>query len=176
MNPIRIYDYLTQARERLFDTVRSLSPEQYNHEFTFGLKTLGSTLTHTMIVEWSYMERIRGHALPPYEKWPIQDEHPPAFEVIEKTWREQTVQTRATLAAIQEWDKEFSYISLRPIPVGETKPKKFRMTVTPGDVVTQMFLHEVHHRAQVMMMLRELGKPIENLDYAYFAYKREEIA
>jgi uncharacterized damage-inducible protein DinB len=34
----------------------------------------------------------------------------------------------------------------------------------------------VHHRAQVMMMLRELGKPIENLDYAYFAYKREEIA
>ncbi|MCI0364216.1 MAG: hypothetical protein L0219_10065 [Phycisphaerales bacterium] len=44
-----------------------------------------------------------------------------------------------------------------------------------SDVFTQMVLHEVHHRAQVMAMLRELGRPLEDLDYGYFMYKRREV-
>ncbi|MCI0364217.1 MAG: DinB family protein [Phycisphaerales bacterium] len=98
MDSLKIYDYLTKARERVFEAVRSAvaeSPEVWRREFSIGLKTLGSTLTHMMIVEWSYVQRIQGRTMPPYEQWPIQDEHPPAFEVIEKTWRQQAPQTRA---------------------------------------------------------------------------------
>ena len=39
-----------------------------------------------------------------------------------------------------------------------------------------MLVHEVHHRAQIMAMLRELGRPLENLDFGYLMYKRREVA
>ena len=173
MDPLKIYDYLTKARERIFDAVRALPPQQYAREFPIGLKTIGSTLTHCMIVEWAYMERIAGRDLPPYETWPIQDEKPPAFEVIEKTWREQAPQTRAALEALLRagtWDRELQYTSR------SREGKKTLITVSPADVFTQMTLHEVHHRAQVMAMLRELGSPVQDLDFGYFMYKRQEVS
>lgn len=172
MDPLKIYDYLVKARERVFDAVRSLTPEQYSHESSVGLKTFGTTLTHMMIVEWAYMQRILQRPIPPYDQWPIQDEKPPAFDVIEKTWREQAAETRRTLQAVRDWDREFDYTST------SRENKKTLITVSASDVFTQMVLHEVHHRAQVMAMLRESGggKPLENLDYGYLMYKRREVA
>jgi uncharacterized damage-inducible protein DinB len=174
MDPLRIYDYLVKARERVFDAVRPLPPEQYGREFPIGLKTLGSTLTHVMNVEWSHMERIQGRRLPPYDSWPIQDERPPAFAVIEQTWREQAPRTRRTLEAVDDWRREFEY-DARDWATPEMRAGKTTIvTTTASDLFTQMALHEVHHRAQVMAMLRELGKPLENLDFGYFMYKRCE--
>lgn len=37
-----------------------------------------------------------------------------------------------------------------------------------------MLLHEVHHRAQAMAMLRELGVSAQNVDYARCVVRREE--
>jgi uncharacterized damage-inducible protein DinB/RimJ/RimL family protein N-acetyltransferase len=169
MNFLKIYNCNLKARERIFDVIRSLSPEQYHRQFTIGMKTLGSTLTHIMLAEWAYMQRVKGEDLPPYDQWPIQYENPPSFDVIEKSWATQATHTRNIIQALRDWDREFTYINRNP-------PKTIRTTATPADVVTQMLLHEVHHRAQLMAMLRELDKPIENLDYAYFAYKREDIS
>ena len=52
MDPVRTYEYLARARERVFNALRPLTPQQYGHEFAFGLKTIGSTITHIMISEW----------------------------------------------------------------------------------------------------------------------------
>jgi uncharacterized damage-inducible protein DinB len=171
MDPVKTYDYLTKAREKVFDAVRALTPEQYARAFGIGLRTLGSTLTHTMIVEWAYTERLQRHDLPPYQQWPIQDENPPPFAVIEKAWREQAPRTRVVLAAVHDWDGEFTYVTSRPQDQG----RKTEITVSASDVFTQLVVHEVHHRAQVMAMLRELGTPLQDLDYAYFMYKRREV-
>jgi uncharacterized damage-inducible protein DinB len=46
--------------------------------------------------------------------------------------------------------------------------------VTPADVATQLCFHEVHHRAQAMAMLRQLGVEAQNLDYNAFMYGRRE--
>jgi uncharacterized damage-inducible protein DinB len=173
MDPLKIYDYLTKARVHVFDAVRALPPEDYNREFGIGLRTFGTTLTHMMIVEWSYSQRIAGLQIPPYETWPIQDENPPPFDVIENTWRAQAVQTRTTLAAVREWDREMEYTSK------SREGKKTLITVSPADIFTQMLIHEVQHRAQVMAMLREVGPstgPLENLDFGYLMYKRREVA
>jgi uncharacterized damage-inducible protein DinB len=176
MDPLKIYDYLVKARERVFDAVRALPPEEYGREFPIGLRTIGSTLTHVMTNEWAHIERIEGRRLPLYETWPIQDEHPPAFAVIEKTWREQAPRIRSALAAVREWDRELEY-DARDWATPEMRGgKTVIVTTTVSDLFTQMALHEVHHRAQVMSMLRELGKPLANLDYGYFMYKRREVA
>ena len=62
MEPLKIYDYLTLARQRIFDWTRPLSAEQYTQEFPIGLGSLARTLTHVMICEWAYVERILGRA------------------------------------------------------------------------------------------------------------------
>jgi uncharacterized damage-inducible protein DinB len=173
MDPLKIYDYLTKARERALDAVRALSPEQYQRSFTFGLKTIGSTLTHIMVSEGYYIQRIEGRAVPPYDQWPIKYENPPVFEVIERTWREQAKKTRAVVAAERDWARTITWLSFPDDSSGGGN-KRFHITCTAGDIFTQLALHEVHHRAQIMAMLRELGRPLEDLDYNALMYQRVE--
>jgi len=171
MNPLKIYDYLTQARARLFDGVRPLSPEQYTREFPIGLGSLARTLTHVMICEYAYVERIRGRALPPYNQWPIQDEHPPPFGELESAWRDQAAATRDALAVVRDWSQELEY-TVTPEVSNVTRPMNVRATY--GDIATQIALHEVHHRAQAMFMLRQLGVALQDLDYNTLMYQRRE--
>ena len=60
MIPLKTYDYLMKARERVFDSVRALSPPEYQRQFSIGLKTIGSTLTHIMVSEGYYIDRLQG--------------------------------------------------------------------------------------------------------------------
>jgi uncharacterized damage-inducible protein DinB len=175
MDPLKIYDYLIKSRERVFDVVRTLPPEQYHRPFSIGLKTIASTLTHLMISEWYYIERLEGRSVPPYDQWTFKYENPPAFEVIEQTWREQGKRIRAVVAAEckrGDWNRTITWLSF---PDDTRGNKRFHITATAGDFFTQLALHEVHHRAQVMAMMRELGgPPLEDLDYNALMYQRVE--
>jgi|GEM_PF-794106 len=187
MDALRIYDYLTKARERVFDSVRALAPAQYAHEFRFGLNTFGRTLTHIMISEWYYIERIEERTVPHYDAWPIKDETPPAFEVIERSWREQAKSTRASIAGQRDWSRTISWIGFP-----DDQGRRFQISCTAGDLVTQLALHEVHHRAQVMAMIKELRStderrppnletegaapaPLEDLDFNSMMFDRREV-
>ncbi|MFO0873620.1 MAG: DinB family protein [Phycisphaerales bacterium] len=169
MEPIKIYEYLMKTRERVLDAVRPLAPTQYQHECSFGLKTIGATLAHIMLSEWYYIERFDGRTVPPYEQWPIQYEHPPSLDVIERTWREQATRIRATIAAERDWNRPVAWLGF-PDEAG----RRFHIVATAGDLFTQLALHEVHHRAQLMAMLRELGTPLEDLDYNALMFERRE--
>jgi len=119
-------------------------------------------------VEWLYAARLRDETIPAREDWPISEERQPNFRDLETVWREQAPKTRAILAQINDWDKE---IERRVTEGGKTRI----LTVTRGEAATQMLLHEVHHRAQAMAMLRQLGVEAQNLDYIGFVRRvREE--
>lgn len=171
MNPIRIYDYQMQTRDRVFDAVRALSREQYERSFAIGLKTIGSTLAHVMNAEWSYIERLECRQVPPYEQWPIQDENPPAFDVIERTWREQADRVRSVIAAERDWQRRITWLSF---PDDTRGNKHYHISCTGDDLFTQLGLHEVHHRAQIMAMLRELGVTLQDLDYNALMFERTD--
>ncbi len=178
MDPIKIYDYLTKSRQRIFDAVRLLAPQQYQHEFPFGLKTIGSTITHIMISEWYYIERLEGRDVRPYNEWQIKYEDPPPFEVVESTWRKQADDVRGAIKAQETevgpdgtkgWNRRISYLSF---PDDTRDNRRFHITATAGDVITQLALHEVHHRAQIMTMLRTFGHAVQDLDYNELMYER----
>lgn len=171
MNPSRTYEYLVKSRARLFEGVRPLSPEQYGREFPIGLRTLARTLTHVMICEFAYVERMRGRELQPYEQWPIQDEKPPPFETLESAWSDQVRTTRDAFAAVHDWSKPLEY---RVTPEVANVSRPMIVTATYGDIAMQLALHEVHHRAQAMFMLRQLGVAIQDLDYNTLMYTRRE--
>ena len=165
MDPFKTYDYLTRARQRIFGWVRPLSAEQYAREFPIGPGTLARTLTHILISEWYYVERMQGHAVPPHDEWLMQDEKPPAFAALEAAWIEQAGRTRAVLGSLRSWSDELEYRV-------DLEEGSRIITASPSDIFTQLVLHEVHHRAQVMNMLRQLGVPAQDIDFNTLMYKR----
>jgi uncharacterized damage-inducible protein DinB len=173
MHPVKIYDYLTLARQRLFDWVRPLPLEDYLRDFPIGLRSVGRTLTHLMICEFAYVERIRGRPLAPYDQWPIQDEKPPPFATLEAAWNKQAQITRETFAAVANWDEPLEY---RVTPEVANVKRPIIIRTTPGDIATQMLIHEVHHRSQAMAMLRQLGVAAQDLDYNTLMFQRREAS
>jgi len=171
MNFVRVYDILAQAREKLFGWTRPLSQAQYIQPFPFGLRTLRATLIEIARVELIYGMRLREEPLPPPplpDTFPISETRQPTFADLEKAWTAQAKETRATLAGTNDWTR--------------TVPRRFEQgdkivisTASKADLATQMLMHEVHHRAQAMAMLRQLGVEAQNLDYMAFAAKREEF-
>ncbi len=166
INPIRTYDYLCLARGRLLGWVRPLSAEQYAQAFPIGPGSLARTLTHIMICEWYYVRRIERLPVPPYDQWPIQDEHPPAFADLEARWTAQAATTREMIAATEDWGTTLEY------PITEDDGRAVIVTASAGDIFTQLVLHEVHHRAQAMNMLRHLGIASQDLDFNTLMYNR----
>jgi hypothetical protein len=51
-----------------------------------------------------------------------------------------------------------------------------RVGFTPETLAFQLFYHEVHHRAQAMAMLRQLGIAAEGLDFNRYAFAWTELA
>ena len=171
MDYVHGYDVLTQARERLFDWVRPLSQEQYTREFPFGLGTLRATLIETARTELLYRMRLHGDPLPPplplLENFPISETNQPTFADLERAWTGQSKETRAALAETMDWN---TLMRRR----AEENGNVVVYTMSKGEIATQMLLHEVHYRAQAMAMLRQLGVPAQDLDYARFVVRREE--
>lgn len=172
MNPLKTYSYLVLSRQKILDWSRPLSAEQHARQFPIGLGTLARTLTHIMICEWFYVRRMQGEEVPLYKDWPIQDENPPRLEVIVQWWKEQERRTRAAIEAVEKaraWGTVMTYMAQRE------DNKRVEVSATKGDIFTQLVTHEVHHRAQAMNILRQLGVKAEDIDYNTMMYVRREM-
>ncbi len=169
MDPLRIYDYLVRARGVIFDAVRSLDAAQYGRRFDIGPGSIASALTHTLISEWYYIARLEEREVPPYAEWPIKDEDPPPFAELEAIWARQTDETRTAIAAVKDWSAGRAYRLL------DDQDRLTDVRCTAGDLMTQLAFHEVHHRAQVLNMLRLVGSPVADVDFNAMMYDRRFV-
>lgn len=173
MHATTVYNYLIPVRGRVLSAAATLTDEQYRRDTKIGLGSIASTLAHIMISEWYYIERLEGRAVPHYSQWTIQYEAPPEFGVIQSTWNEQQSRVRAAIAAEKDWDRIITWDSF-----ADENGKRFHVQTTARDVFTQLVMHEVHHRAQAMSMLKLLGpgtQTVEDVDFSAFAYRKTEI-
>ncbi|MEO1129120.1 MAG: DinB family protein [Planctomycetota bacterium] len=163
MDPLRLHDYLVAARTRLFDWIRPLDGQQYAAEHPIGLGSLARTLHHVKAAEWMYMERIRGRTgpidAPGVENDPeVSAADAMPFDALEAAWRAQSEQVHADLASVSEWDARRVYTTM-----WEGRPYAYRASAS--DIFSQLALHEVHHRAQVLHMLRRTGVATDEIDF-----------
>jgi uncharacterized damage-inducible protein DinB len=169
LHPAKIYDYLTLARGKVLDKVRALDDAAYTRFFPIGLGSLARTLTHIMGSEWYYVQRMLDREVPPYEQWGIKDEQPPAFSVIDEHWRGVAEGTRAAIRALDEsrgWHRVLEY------RYTDDQGRRMVSSATPADQFTQLYQHEVHHRAQVVNMLKQMGITLGDLDFNTLMFKR----
>jgi uncharacterized damage-inducible protein DinB len=169
-----MYDYLVTARAKVLDAVRTLhasDAESYNRRFPIGLGHLAGTLTHIMTSEWYYVQRMLDREVPPYEEWPIRSEQTPTLAALEQHWIGQSAATRAAILTLNNsggWNT--------PLEYGYTADDGVRMisTATPADQFTQLFQHEIHHRAQAINMLRHMGVTIGDVDFNALMFTRRK--
>lgn len=161
MGPLEHYAYLTAARHRLLERVRDVTPAQYEQEFPFGLKSIRRTIHHLAGAERFLIGQFRGGLEGDY---PYTYERCPDFPTLAKTWSDQEQQIIDTIERERDWERP---IEFRTGPHGSRRV--FRVKASPLRIFTQFGYHEVHHRAQIMAMLRQVGAPVENLDYVLLA-------
>ena len=170
MNHLRTFDYLLLTRAKLLGAARALSPEQYAQTFDIGPGDLATTFTHMLISEWYYIERLLGRPVPDYEHWEFQDERPLAFGDLEPRWSAQSEATRRAIEGERDWGRTIVY------RVRDDDGRLVEATCSAMDMYTQLVLHEVHHRAQAMNMLRTLGATIEGeIDFNATMYTRRFV-
>jgi uncharacterized damage-inducible protein DinB len=158
MDLLTHYDYLVAARRPILDRVRALTPEQYRQSFPFGLGTVRRTMHHLAGAEWFLIGQIRGG---PAGEYPFGAEAVPDAQTLERLWRGLEPQTRATLETERDWARAIEYVVTIP------SRRRYRIHSTALGVFTQWCYHEVHHRAQVMAMLRQLGASVETIDFIW---------
>jgi uncharacterized damage-inducible protein DinB len=168
-NPPHLHDGLVKARARLFEWIRPLTLEQYTQEFPLGLKTLRATMIEIASGEWVYTRRLQGEEVLPSEQRPFAPFAETGFAPLEPVWQEETDRTVRTLREISDWSAPVEYLIRR------TDQPTLRVQTTTGGIAAQMLFHEVHHRAQAMAMLRQLGVPAQNLDFSMFMFHRTEL-
>jgi uncharacterized damage-inducible protein DinB len=165
MQPHDQYDYLAKARAKLFEWIRQLNATQYAREFPYGMKTMHATLTHTASAEWSYGQRLQGKSPAPADS-PMTADKVAQFSELEAKWNAMAPQTRALLAAVTNWADPVEYRMV----LANQPPMRVR--TTKGGILSQLLFHEVHHRAQIMSMLRQHGIAAQNLDFSALMFQR----
>ncbi len=84
-------------------------------------------------------------------------------------WAKVAKSTNAAYAAVEDWHDPITYRITLDTGVTED------VTATGVDLATQLVLHEVHHRAQALNILRRLGAPCEDIDFNAIMYDRRAV-
>ena len=165
----RVFDYLAAARGGLLGWVRDLERERpgaYVQSFPIGPGSMRATLLHIAAAEWAYVERLAGRDFPLSDS-PFTPERIPELEPLVRAWQAQAPRTAAAIRSIGDPKRPVEFIS-------QFGPARVRTTA--AEITLHMALHEVHHRSQVMAMLRQCGVRAENLDYSFLAFDRTPIS
>ena len=128
------------ATRQLLDACSKLSDEQFHRRFDMGPGSLHDTVTHTLAAMRAWADMLAGR------------EQRPRLEGTQRTTAELTTlldEISADLAA-----------SAKALPLNETisrtrEGKTYQFT--RGAVLTHVATHAMHHRAQCLNMLRQLG-------------------
>jgi len=167
VNFAHFFDYLLKARGRLLDWVRAQPAAVYTRTYPMGMGSIRATLVHTAGAEWAYVERLTGKDVSIGDS-PFTVERQPEFEPFAAAWERRAPLTRQALAALGDPARPIEFTS-------RMGPKAMRVRTTAGGIAGQLLFHEVHHRAQVMAMLRQAGVAAENLDYSVLLFERTPI-
>ena len=158
------YDYVVLARARLLDRVRGQPDELYTRPYPFGLGSIRATLIHVADIEWGYVQRLMGRDYTRQDS-PFTEAQSLGLALFAAAWRAHEPATRRALATLGDPSRPIAYLSRNFAPPQRTR-------TTAGGIAGQLLFHEVHHRAQVMTMLRLAGVPVQDLDYSRLMWER----
>jgi uncharacterized damage-inducible protein DinB len=158
-----LLDYHYWARDRMFDALDPLTPEQISRDMGSSFKTIRDTVTHVYAAEWIWYLRWQGTSP---TKLLTTDTYPD-LAALGMAWVENETKLRAFLEELGEQgvDRVFQFTLLN----GQSGAMPF------WQMLQHVVNHATYHRGQVTTMLRQLGaEPPKSLDMV--AFYREAAA
>ncbi|REE56313.1 putative damage-inducible protein DinB [Paenibacillus taihuensis] len=137
---IKDYSRESQSTQKLLD---SLTDESLGQEILPGLRTLGILAWHLIHDDKGMVQQIGIKFKAPA----AHSEHPQSAAVIAQTYRETTA---ALLEAASQWSDDRL----------QESNNLFGQTWKNGFTLFQFIKHEVHHRGQMTILMRQAGLPI----------------
>ncbi|HEV3141422.1 MAG TPA: DinB family protein [Vicinamibacterales bacterium] len=151
-------DFHYWARDRLFEALEPLTPEQYNRDLGSSFKSIRDTATHTYAAEWAWHERWQGRSpasLIPSDRFTD-------LAALGAAWSGSERNIRAFVGALDDYG------------INRVIEYKLLGGADGASPIWQMVQHVVnhasYHRGQVTTMLRQIGaQPAKSMDMiAYY--------
>jgi len=148
-----LYDYNYWANAKLFELLSPLPQEDFVRAVAGSYGSLRNTLVHMMSAEGGCLERCGG----PQRGAPLKPEEFPALGAIITYWTMQEGKLRAFLYELNDADllRRFEFT----VPLFS-----FTRVMSVGEVLHHAAIHSIHHRGQVMLLFRTLGRVPTNVD------------
>ena len=155
-----LYDYGYWANRKLFTVISQLTPEEFTRSVAGSYGSVRNTLVHILSAEAGWLDRCGGPARGPR----LNADDFPTVESVVKKWTVVEAQARAFLAGLKDDDLA------RIIEFAFDPAEKHAMPV--GELLQHAANHGVHHRGQVALLLRALGRAPGNVDILYYFDER----
>jgi uncharacterized damage-inducible protein DinB len=150
------------ARDRVFDAVSILTPEQYARPMGSSFSSIRDTLVHIYSAEWVWYARWQGDS----PAKPLSPDSWPDLASLASAWRELDGKVRTLVDGLADAgvDRVIEYRLLN----GQPGRSAF------GLMVQHVVNHGSYHRGQVTTMLRQLGAaPPKSLDLITYYRERQ---
>ena len=156
INDLRLlFDYNYWANSKYLKVAEQLSADQFTRHVAGTYGSVRNTLVHTMSAEAGWLERCGGPERGPH----LKGEDYPTFKSVVDHWATVEKNMRGFLTSLGEEDLA------KPI---EFNIGKSPWSLTLREVLQHVANHGVHHRGQMALLLRELGKVPGNVDILFY--------
>jgi len=154
------YDYACWANRKLFGVISGLTVEDFTRPVAGSYGSVRNTIVHVLSAEAGWLERCGGPKRGPRLN---ADDFPTPDSVVQK-WRTVEVQWREFLAGLNDEDLE------RVMDFAMDPAVKYSMPL--AELVQHTIVHGVHHRGQVSLLLRLLGRAPGNFDILFYSAEK----
>ena len=152
----RVYDYGYWANKKLFQVLSQLTPEEFTRNVAGSYGSIRNTLVHVLSAEWGWLDRCGGHKRGPALK---PDDYPDVESLVAR-WTAVEGHIRQFLANLTDEDLERT--------VEYNNPRGEKRSGVLGSLLQHGAIHGVHHRGQVALLLRSLGRTPGNFDLLFY--------
>jgi uncharacterized damage-inducible protein DinB len=161
-----LYDYSYWANARLFPVVSALTTEEFVKRVAGSWGSVRNTLVHMMSAEGGWLERAGG----PKRGAALQPDDFPTLPHVVGYWAAQERNVRRFIGGMT--DAELARVKEFTIP-----PLSLTGVLTIGEMLHHAVNHNIHHRAQAVLQIRELGYVPGNVDLLfYYGERRDALA
>jgi uncharacterized damage-inducible protein DinB len=153
----RLYDYGYWANRKLFPVLTELTPEEFTQSVAGSYGSVRNTMVHILSAEWGWIDRCGGPQRGPALK-------PDDFQTVEsliQAWTRVEAYVRGFLASLADQDLQRDIEFKSPRGDGTH-------VMRLGDLLQHGANHGVHHRGQVALLLRVLGRVPGNFDLLFY--------
>lgn len=156
----RLFAHDKWAREQLLALAGTLSDEEFARPLGV-LDSLSSRLAHIADIDALWLRRIYHRESP--AKLPSRHRFTNFEELAALLWQV-TQEREAAISRLAPKDLD------EVLEFRDTLGNPYRETV--GDMLMQVVLHSAHHRGQVTLCLKALGKTVPDTDFYLWAGRR----